>query len=96
MSLDGALGAARAGEEAGFAVLWRALQPALLRYLWVVAGTSAEDAASETWLQVVRDLPRFDGDVIAFRLWLYRIARNRAIDAQRRNRAPPGASARSG
>ena len=33
-----ALAAATAGNEDGFAVLWRALQPAVLRYLWVVCG----------------------------------------------------------
>jgi RNA polymerase sigma-70 factor (ECF subfamily) len=72
------------GDETAFAALWRALQPALLRYLRVVAGDAAEDVASETWLQTVRDLPKFTGDVHAFRVWLFRVARNRGIDEQRR------------
>ena len=59
--LAGALTAAIVGDEAGFAALWRSLQPAVLRYLRVVAGDSAEDVASETWLQAARDLHRFDG-----------------------------------
>ena len=79
-----ALAAAMRGDETGFAALWRALQPALLRYLRVVAGDAAEDVASETWLQTVRDLPKFTGDVQAFRVWLFRVARNRGIDEQRR------------
>jgi RNA polymerase sigma-70 factor, ECF subfamily len=83
--LAGALIAARAGEERGFAVLWRALHPAVLRYLRVVAGDAAEDAASETWLQVARDLDRFAGDPAAFRGWLFRIARHRGIDELRRS-----------
>jgi RNA polymerase sigma-70 factor (ECF subfamily) len=78
------LRAAADGDETGFAVLWRALQPAVLRYLHVVCGDAAEDVASETWLQVVRDLPRFAGDPTAFRVWLFRIARHRAIDDGRR------------
>jgi RNA polymerase sigma-70 factor (ECF subfamily) len=82
--LADALTAARAGEEHGFAVLWRALHPAVLRYLRVVAGDAAEDAASETWLQVARDLDRFTGDPVAFRGWLFRIARHRGIDELRR------------
>jgi RNA polymerase sigma-70 factor, ECF subfamily len=82
--LSAALGAARDGDAAAFAVVWRALQPALLRYLRVVAADAADDVASETWLQVVRDLHRFRGDVTAFRVWLFRIARNRGIDEQRR------------
>lgn len=79
-----ALKAAIAGDEAGFAVLWRSLQPAVLRYLRVVAGNAAEDVASETWLQAARDLHRFEGGPPAFRGWLFRIARHRAIDERRR------------
>jgi RNA polymerase sigma-70 factor (ECF subfamily) len=82
--LAAALAAATAGDEAGFAVLWRTLQPALLRYLRVVVGDAAEDVASETWLQAARDLHRFEGDGTAFRGWLFRIARHRGIDEKRR------------
>jgi RNA polymerase sigma-70 factor (ECF subfamily) len=78
------LAAAIAGDEAGFAILWRTLQPAVLRYLRVVVGEAAEDVASETWLQAARDIHRFDGDPSAFRGWLFRIARHRAIDDRRR------------
>ena len=79
-----ALRAAQGGDERGFAIVWRALQPAVLRYLRVVVGDAAEDVASETWLQAARDLHRFSGDVGAFRGWLFRIARHRGIDERRR------------
>ena len=82
--LDGALRAARDGDETGFAVLWTALHPAVLRYLRVVVGDTAEDVASETWLQAARDLQRFTGGIGDFRGWLFRIARHRGIDQQRR------------
>jgi RNA polymerase sigma-70 factor (ECF subfamily) len=82
--LTAALKAAAAGNQEGFAVLWRSLHPAVLRYLRVLVGDAAEDVASETWLQVARDLHRFEGDGPAFRGWLFRVARNRAIDDQRR------------
>ena len=82
--LSAALRAAIDGDEAGFALLWRSLQPAVLRYLRVVCGDAAEDAASETWLQVARDLPGFAGDATAFRVWVFRIARHRGIDDTRR------------
>lgn len=82
--LADALSAAIAGDEAGFAVVWRSLQPAVLRYLRVVVGDAAEDVASETWLQASRDLRRFDGSSSTFRVWLFRIARNRGIDERRR------------
>jgi RNA polymerase sigma-70 factor (ECF subfamily) len=83
-NLAEALAAATRGDEVGFVALWRALQPPLLRYLRVVAGDAADDVASETWLQAVRDLPGFAGDLPAFRVWLFRIARHRGIDERRR------------
>ncbi|MEV4510696.1 RNA polymerase sigma factor [Dactylosporangium sp. NPDC049525] len=82
--LAAALRAAADGDASGFTTLWRSLQPAILRYLRVVCGDAAEDVASETWLQVARDLSRFSGDATAFRVWLFRIARHRGIDENRR------------
>jgi RNA polymerase sigma-70 factor (ECF subfamily) len=79
-----ALAAARDGDPAGFATVWESLQPAVLRYLRAVVGDAAEDIASETWLQVARDLSDFRGDPKAFRVWLFRIARHRGIDECRR------------
>lgn len=81
--LDGALARARSGDEAGFLELWRELQPRLLRYLRVLSCDDADDVASETWLQVVRDLARFKGGEEDFRRWLFTIGRHRAIDAAR-------------
>ena len=83
-ALDEALIKARAGDEAGFLLLWDALQPRLLRYLQAVGCDDVDDVASETWLQVVRDLPKFKRDnADEFRAWLFTIARHRAIDAAR-------------
>ena len=83
-TLDEALVTARAGDEAGFLVLWDALQPRLLRYLRVVGGGGVVAGAAETWLQVVRDLPKLkQGSADEFRAWLFTIARHRAIDAAR-------------
>ncbi|WP_127508973.1 RNA polymerase sigma factor [Actinoplanes solisilvae] len=82
--LADALTAARAGDERGFAVLWRALHPPVLRYLRVLVGDAAEDVASETWLQAARDVDRFQGSPAAFRAWLFHIARHRGIDDLRR------------
>jgi RNA polymerase sigma-70 factor, ECF subfamily len=87
--LGRALARARAGDEAGFLELWRHLQPRLLRFLRVLGCDDADDIASETWLQVVRDLPRFKGGEEDFRRWLFTIGRNRAIDhARARQRRP--------
>jgi len=75
-----ALVRAIAGDEAAFVVLYRALQPRILRYAASLVGADAEDVASETWLQVARDVRGFIGDIEGFRGWVARIARNRAMD----------------
>jgi RNA polymerase sigma-70 factor (ECF subfamily) len=83
-ALDEALIKAKAGDEAGFLLLWDAIQPRLLRYLQVAGCDDVDDVAGETWLQVVRDLPKFKKDSAdEFRAWLFTIARHRAIDAAR-------------
>ena len=89
VDLTASLPAARRGDENAFRVLYRATQPALLRYLRVLVGEDAEDVASEAWLQVARDLPTFRGDADGFRGWATTIARNRAMDHLRRLRRRP-------
>jgi RNA polymerase sigma-70 factor (ECF subfamily) len=83
--LDDALNAARRGDERGIAELWTVLNPLILRYLRVLVGQAAEDVASETWLQAARDVRGFRGDAAGFRVWLFRVARNRALDELRRS-----------
>ena len=75
---DTVLDAARVGAEWAVAVLFRDVQPRLLRYLRAKAPDVAEDLASEVWFAAARQLPGFVGDESAFR-WL-------AV----RNRPPPG------
>jgi RNA polymerase sigma-70 factor, ECF subfamily len=75
--------------DGAFSVLWRDANPALLRYLRVIAPEAAEDIAADTWVQVVRGLAAFHGDEAAWRAWLFTIARRRAIDeGRRRSRRP--------
>lgn len=81
--LGEALALARLGDEAGFLGLWRGLHPRLLRYLRVLGCADPDDVASETWLQVVRDIHAFSGTDTDFRGWLFTIGRHRAIDAAR-------------
>ena len=78
------LARAQDGDEAAFACLWGDLNPALVRYLRVVAGKGDEDVAAETWVTVVRGLVRFRGDEMAWRGWVFTTARRRAIDEGRR------------
>ncbi|MGN6132645.1 MAG: RNA polymerase sigma factor [Nocardioidaceae bacterium] len=76
--------AAQAGDEQAFVVLFRSVQPLLLRYLRTVAGSAAEDVASDAWVGVVRNLHTFSGDEQGWRAWVFTIARSRLRDEQRR------------
>jgi RNA polymerase sigma-70 factor (ECF subfamily) len=87
--LESALTAARAGDEAGFSTVYRALTPGLQRYVRTLVGEAAEDVTADAWLQIARDLGRFSGDLAAFRAWTATIARNRALDHLRRVRVRP-------
>jgi len=83
------LKAAADGDEDAFGLLWRDLQPRLLRYLRVTAPGAGEDLASETWLGVVRGIGRFQGNEPAFRAWVFTIARHQVLDWRRRAARQP-------
>jgi RNA polymerase sigma-70 factor (ECF subfamily) len=83
------LGGASAGDESAFATLWRDINPALVRYLRVVAPHDADDIASEAWASVTIALDRFTGDEQAFRSWVFVTARRRAVDHFRKERRRP-------
>ena len=88
-SFDAVLASASGGDEHAFAILWRDLQPALLRYLRVIAPAACEDLASETWLEVARGLSRFQGNEVGFRSWVFTVARHRTVDWRRREARHP-------
>jgi RNA polymerase sigma-70 factor (ECF subfamily) len=82
--LDDVVARMCAGDGDAFRAVYRAVQPPLLRYLEVLVGRDeAEDVASETWSQAVRDLARFKGDADGFRGWVTTIGRHRALDLLR-------------
>jgi RNA polymerase sigma-70 factor (ECF subfamily) len=89
VDLERALRAAQDGDQAAFALLYRHLQPRLLRYATALVGAEAEDATAETWLHVARGLRGFVGDLDGFRGWVTTICRNRAIDTARRRARRP-------
>jgi RNA polymerase sigma-70 factor (ECF subfamily) len=86
------LAKAQGGSEEQFAVLWRDANPALIRDLRVLAPQNAEDIAAETWVHVVRGLPRFVGDEAGWRAWLFTTARRRLIDQARLRQRHPAES----
>jgi len=64
--------------------VYRALAPPVLGYLRGQSVPDPEDVLGEIFLQVARDFHKFRGDGDALRRWVFSIAHNRIIDAQRR------------
>jgi RNA polymerase sigma-70 factor (ECF subfamily) len=87
--LAGAIIAARGGDADAFAQLYIDMQPRLLRYAGSLVGQDAEDVTAEAWLQIARDLARFEGDVMGFRAWTATIVRHRAMDHLRSSARRP-------
>lgn len=86
------LAAAQAGGEWAFEVLYRDLNPRLVRYFASQAPEVAEDLAAETWMGAARGLDSFTGGEEAFRAWLFQIAYRRLVQHWRtrsRDRSSP-------
>jgi RNA polymerase sigma-70 factor (ECF subfamily) len=79
--LPAALYAARNRDERGFGVLYRDLQPRLVRYATVLIGRDdADHVTADAWLQIARALHNVTGNLDDFRGWASTIVRNRAPD----------------
>ena len=83
------LEAAREGSEAAWQEIYDDLAPVVLGYLRANNAPDAEDVLSEVFLQVARDIVRFDGDERGFRSWVFTIAHHRLIDARRHSARRP-------
>ena len=83
------LAAARAGDERAWGEIFKGLAPIVLGYLRANAAPDPEDVLSETFLQVARDVSRFDGAEAGFRSWVFTIAHHRLIDARRHSARRP-------
>jgi RNA polymerase sigma-70 factor, ECF subfamily len=83
------LAAARDGDEAAWEELYGSLAPALLGYLRANGAPDPEDVLGEVFLQVARDIPRFEGEESGFRSWVFTIAHHRLIDARRHSARRP-------
>jgi RNA polymerase sigma-70 factor (ECF subfamily) len=83
------LAAAQQGDRQAISEIWRVEQPRLLRVLRAEVGDAADDVASQTWLEVMGALRRFQGDERGFRALLFTIARRRVADHRRSQRRKP-------
>lgn len=75
---------ARQGDEAAWSAIYRGLAPSVLGYLRANGIPDPEDVLSEAFLQVARDIHKFQGDEGKFRAWVFTIVHHRLIDARRR------------
>jgi RNA polymerase sigma factor (sigma-70 family) len=92
-SFDRTLGAARRGRDRAWDELYADLAPVVLGYLRGRGFPDAEDVLGETFLEVVRDLHRFEGDERGFRSWVLTIAHHRGLDAARKRARRPSDAA---
>ena len=83
------MAAARTGDRDAIADVWRLEHPRLVRVLRGLVGDAAEDVASQTWLEVMGLLGRFEGDERGFRALVFTIARRRVADHRRTMRRKP-------
>src|ERR671914_135748 len=83
------LESARQGSEAAWQELYDGLAPAILGYLRANGAPDPEDILSEVFLQVARDIARFEGEERGFRSWVFTIAHHRLIDARRHSARRP-------
>ena len=74
---------AKAGDEAAWTEIYRSLAPAVLGYLRANGAGEPEDVLSEAFLQVARDVRKFEGGEKQFRSWVFTVAHHRLIDAGR-------------
>lgn len=89
VTTDPRVALARAGDERAFASLYDEYAPRLLRFLLlrVREPADAEDLLQKVFLKVIEALPAFEDRGLPFGAWLFRIARNSAIDFERGRRA---------
>jgi RNA polymerase sigma-70 factor, ECF subfamily len=78
------LDAARLGADWAWAAVYRDLAPSARGYLRARGAPDPDDVVGEAFLQVVRDLPRFEGGERELRAWVFTIVHHRLLDARRR------------
>jgi RNA polymerase sigma-70 factor (ECF subfamily) len=80
---------AQRADKAAFAQLFRVFAPKIKGYLVKLgAGAQAEELTQEVMLTMWRKAATFDRKQAAVSTWLFTIARNRRIDAVRKERRP--------
>jgi RNA polymerase sigma-70 factor (ECF subfamily) len=82
--------AAKAGDASAFGELYERYRDAIYRFCLARTGTShdAEDLASDVFVKALNSIDRYQDRGLPFAAFLYRIARNAAIDRSRTLKQP--------
>lgn len=77
---------AKNGDAVVIGALYERFRLSIFRYLYYRLGDQqmAEDLTSEVFLRMIRSLPGLNPKSVSFQAWLFRIARNLAIDHYRK------------
>jgi len=78
------LAAARVGAAWAWERLYDSVAGGVRGYLAAHGAADPDDLTGEVLLQLVRGLPRFEGDEAGFRSWVFLVAHHRLIDERRR------------
>jgi len=88
-AFPGVLEAARTGADWAWRTLFRDLSSSVYGYLRSRGAAEPEDLTGEVFLQIARDLPRFEGGESEFRSWVFVVAHHRLLDERRHRRRHP-------
>lgn len=83
-AFDDVLLQAQAGSEPAWEDLYARFATPLRAYVAMRGATDPDDLVGETFVQVARNLGRFEGGEPDFRSWVFMVAHNRVVDERRR------------
>jgi RNA polymerase sigma-70 factor (ECF subfamily) len=81
--IDDLLSAVINGSDEAFIEIWKIYSPKTLQYLKRFS-KDAEDLSSEVWIKIASSIKSFSGNGSALQAWIFTIARNCAIDHNRK------------
>lgn len=93
-NFDDALAAACAGDGSGFDWLYNSLSGRVTGFAVGRGADDPEGITNEVFIKTFRTIATFEGDETAFTSWVFSIARNQLIDAQRAAQRRPQRSDR--
>lgn len=82
-SFESVLQAAQEGSPWAWELLFKELAPKIRGYVAVRGAREPDDLVNETFIQIARNVGRFEGTEANFRSWVFTVAHHRLIDERR-------------